>query len=197
MKCVNHPVSPAVGQCSKCDTPLCGICANFLDDAIYCERCEKLKASERFVADQKAQLERPGTSDKLTQADREQFEREEQAERKSRSIQIGVIAVCALIIGVRLLFWFGSRESAAEQTVPGFSVPVTALPECLMVFQEIGRILAAGGQPPPSLRCPDSSVPPVISRDGSTVIASHPNPGAYGLSELFVSSDNPEPQLVN
>lgn len=197
MKCANHPVSPAVGTCAACNTALCGVCASFVDQAVYCEKCEKVREAEKFVADQKAHLDRPVNSEKFSQVDALRAEREEQARLRRRNTQLLVIGLCAVIIGARLFFWFSSQRQAEMVALPDLGLPATALPECLMVFQEIGELLANGGQPLPTMRCVDSSVPNVVSRQDGAVKVSHPNPGAYGLSELYVTSSNPVPQLVD
>ena len=56
MSCKNHPNVEAIANCALCDTPMCGMCANFMATETLCEACVDIREAERFVSAQSQQL---------------------------------------------------------------------------------------------------------------------------------------------
>lgn len=195
MKCINHPVSPAIGVCERCTTPLCGVCSHFQGDAQYCEKCAESSASAAFVDDRTETMGRPRSPSGMLVEDPRETARAEAEETRRRRIQIGIIATCALVLIAQFGFFLVSRNSV--QPVSGANgLSAMALPNCLIVFQQIGQQLSLGREPDPTLRCEPAALPNRVTRTSAGVRVDHPSPQLYGFSEIFVSSAQPVPQLL-
>lgn len=195
-KCHNHPSAPAIEQCSSCQTPLCGMCANFVDDVVLCEKCEQNYQSEKFVSRQTRELERP---EPLVQArDEEEPQVPVQHRKKANpvAIQISVIVVCGVILAARLLVFPGTPSSANNPDQVMREQEMTALAQCLLTFRQIGVALAEEGIPPTGLRCPDNAGANIVRETENDIIVTHPQPELYGFSRIEVSRLDPEPRLT-
>ncbi len=105
----------------------------------------------------------------------------------------------ALVFGFVLYQLYQSTQIDYEPIDPeqmAEDLAITSFQECLEVFYRIGNILASGRLPADSLRCDESGSANIVVREGSEVKVSHPHPDFYGYSEIFVTSKNPQPQLV-
>ncbi len=197
MHCQNHPNARAIDQCTSCDVPLCGQCASFVDDSVLCERCATDYESEKFVSQQAVGQAQP---DRSIQVDREEPQ-SGGARRKSTlnpvTVQVGIIAVCLVVLAVRVLFFSGQPASAVNNGLAAREQQMTNLAQCLIVFRQIGVSLAAGEAPVPATTCPDNMGPNRVQRTGDDIIVSHPAPQFYGFSRIEVSRRDPEPRLIN
>ena len=105
-------------------------------------------------------------------------------------------SACMIAIYVALYAYshptFLNRDPEAEAR----RFAAAALEDCLYIFQEIGEILEENQMPDPSLRCDDSELANIITRDGDTIRISHPNPQIHGFNEIFVTNSNHDPTLV-
>lgn len=195
MKCINHPVSPAIGVCESCATPLCGVCSHFQGSTQYCEKCAEKSASAAFVDDRKEAMARPRSPSGMVVEDPREAVRVEAEEKRRSRIQIGIIGVCALVLIAQLGFALLSRDSVQPASGPN-GLSVMALPNCLIAFQQIGQQLSMGREPDPALRCEPTAIANRVTRSSAGIRVDHPSPQLYGFSAIYVSSSEPIPQLL-
>lgn len=191
--CYNHPNVPATEKCARCDLDMCGTCANFLDSGVYCEKCVSAVETENFVTAQSNKLNKKDIELVLNKHAEEKEAARAGADKKKDNgvLWLGIGGGSAMIfISLALyafptLFLFDAEEVAAFEAAQ-------ALEECRLVFEEIGYLLEDGAALDPNLKCADTNVPNIVERRGQSVRVSHPNPGAYGLSAIYVSSETHE-----
>ncbi len=179
--------------------PMCGFCANYTETEVLCEACVEIRQTEQFVATQAEQLDKPDRP--LIVESAEPTARENPAHpmrRKQRSNrwQWVVIVVCFTILVVRLYFSSTIDFVPLDDETRARELAITSLSECLSVFRQIGQILERGNKPGESLRCDASGTPNIVTQTGREIKISHPHPDFYGYVEIFVTSNNPEPTLV-
>ncbi len=193
MICYNHPNAPAIEKCARCEVDMCGMCANFLDSGVYCEKCVSAVETEDFVTAQSNKLNRKEIDLVLSKhAGEKEAERAGGEKNKDNGIlwlgfggSSAMIFVSLAIYAFPTFFQFDAEAAAAFEASQ-------ALEECRLVFEEIGYLLEDGDALDPSLRCADTDAPNIVERRGQSVRVSHPNPGAYGLSAIYVSSETHE-----
>ena len=56
--CQDHPNALAIDNCTKCKAALCDMCANFVDDKVFCEGCVKTHEAKKFVSSQNKKISR-------------------------------------------------------------------------------------------------------------------------------------------
>lgn len=192
MPCHNHPNAPTVEKCNRCEIELCGMCANFTDSGVYCETCVSAVETEDFVALQSRKLNK-SEIDLVISKHAEELEAEQAQNKRGKDTTIiwlgagggiAMIFVSLLLYAYPMLFLDSEVAAAFEAS--------QALEECRLVFEEIGYLLEEGEEPDPSLRCPGSTVPNIVEREGGIVRVLHPNPGTYGLSAIYVSNESHE-----
>lgn len=202
MKCQNHPSAPAVDSCIRCDMPLCGMCASFTPDGVFCESCLEIHETQKAVAAKSQRLERPEPSAVITEYDEDLLEKAKRRDDNGVKLQLGVIGICAVIVLVRLVFFGGPLDSAADPNQQ-LSVEaqaqiqrITRMAECLAMLQEIGQTLAAGERPQAGVSCPNALQPLVIRETADDIIVRVPQPELYGYADILVSRQDPNPRLV-
>lgn len=169
------------------------MCANFLNIGVYCEKCVSAVETEDFVNKQSSKLNKSEIDLVLSKhAQEKDNERTSVEKRKDNAVLwlgfgggSAMIFISLVIYAFPTLFQFDAEARAAFEASQ-------ALEECRLVFEQIGYDLESGNDPDPSLRCSDTNVPNIVERRGNSVRISHPNPGAYGLSALYVSNDSHE-----
>lgn len=191
MACFNHPNAPSIENCSRCDKPMCGMCANFFDIGVYCEKCAKAVESERFVTSKsdlfKKSEQRPSTM--VTSPDAPAARPRDSRDRGI--IWLGAGGSASMIFFSLVLYAYPSvfefdPEAAAARA------RVQALEDCRLVFEEIGYMLSRDRVPDDSLRCPDSNLPNIVTHSGDLVQVSHPNPASHGLHAIYVTNKSHE-----
>lgn len=196
MQCQDHPSVTAIENCALCDKPLCGLCANYMDTEVLCEKCVATQETEKFVASQAKQHEKPEPILQAETADAQgKFEKPEK-ESNSRQIQWIIIAVCFSVMAFQL---YRSQSGPTAEIGPELQqreIALTTFAQCFILFREIGVILESGGTPDDSMRCENSGANLVEQIDGDIRI-SHPSPETFGYSQIYVSRENPEPIVVN
>jgi hypothetical protein len=197
MQCHNHPNAAAIENCARCQIALCGMCANFGDNEVLCEKCLKLADAEKFVARQKLQLERKVQALQSQTSAAEDAKPQKKRLLSAEQTQILIIISCFIIIGVQLLFFSRPATAPSSGENSARSLAITSLAQCLITFRQIGAILATGDMPAESLRCADSAAANIITRSGNDERISHPDPSIYGFSRLYVSRNNPEPTVID
>jgi uncharacterized Zn finger protein (UPF0148 family) len=200
-KCQNHPNAPAIDQCSKCGMALCGTCANFTDDGVFCESCGETHSTEKAVAAETQKLKRQQDQGKVyAEAIPEQPPQDPvSARRKSwnpNTVPLIVITACVLIIVARFLFFSAPDFVPVDDETRARQLAISAFEECIRVFEEIGRVLARDGTPGDNLRCDGSGQSNIVTQSGNDVIVEHPQPDFYGYKRIYVSRSNPVPTLV-
>ncbi|PCI78891.1 MAG: hypothetical protein COB20_06010 [SAR86 cluster bacterium] len=172
---------------------MCGTCASYLDSGAFCEKCVSAVETEDFITAQSNKLNKSEIDLVLSKhAEDKEVERAGVEKRKDGVVLwlgfgggSAMIFISLLIYAFPMLFQFDAEAAAAFEASQ-------ALEECRLVFEEIGYLLEDGEEPNPSLQCADSNVPNIVERQGDTVRVSHPNPGQYGLSAIYVSTDTHE-----
>lgn len=59
LSCKNHPNVSAIEECANCAIPMCGMCSNFTETDVLCEKCVEIRETEKYVAAQSQQLDQP------------------------------------------------------------------------------------------------------------------------------------------
>lgn len=202
MKCQNHPSAPAVDSCVRCETPLCGMCASFTPDGVFCESCLEIHETQKAVTAKSQRLERPEPSAAITEYDEDLLEKAKRRDDNGVKLQLAVIGICAVIMIVRLLFFGGPLGSGPDPNAQLSAEAqaqiqrITRMAECLAMLQEIGQTLAAGERPAAGVTCPNSLQPLVVRETADDIIVRVPQPELYGYADILVSRQDPNPRLV-
>lgn len=193
MNCYNHPNAPAVEKCARCEVDMCGMCANFLDSGAYCEKCVSAAETEKFVTAQSNKLNKSEIDLVLSKHAKDRDADLENSEKRKDGIVLwlGFVGGCAMIFISLVIYAFPTLFLLDAEAAAAFEAS-QALEECRLVFEQIGYQLEDGEEPDPNLQCADANVPNIIERRGNSVRVSHPNPRAYGLSAIYVSSETHE-----
>lgn len=198
MKCINHPGANSIAECAKCANALCGVCADFSGDAVFCEKCAKDNANSSFVESQS----KPKDDYKQILSEPEAEIREPKKQRIEESIErrekmhMAIVIFGCLFIGFRLFTDIGSTRTLSAQEIRQEELAIAQRTLCMQVFWEISAVLQRGEEPPQSLRCEETPALNIISRQGDDIIVTHPNPQILGFSELSVSRSNPTPMVA-
>lgn len=200
-RCQNHPNAPAIDQCGKCGMALCGMCANFTDDGVFCESCGESHSTEKAVAAETQKLERQqGQSQVQAELVSPVSAQHPAAPRRKQynpnTLPLIVITICVLIIAVRFVFFSTPDFVPVDDETRARQLAIADFEECMQVFEEIGRVLARDGTPGENLRCDGSGQSNIVTRTGNDVIVEHPQPDFYGYKRIYVSRNNPVPTLV-
>jgi len=195
--CGNHPNAPAIAACGKCGVSLCGVCARFADAGVYCEACENLQDSERFVENETRKLNQPAVQPIIPERDTVGASTPQKPGSSAQTRNIIIIAVCLCIMAVRVYFVIADQRQPVSPQFLAQEQQMLALLDCLSVFRQIGEELAANRQPGSELRCDPSGPPNIVVREGDTVKISHPNPESYGYSAIYVTNASTDPVLEN
>ena len=197
MSCNFHPNVDAIENCSKCNTPLCGLCASYLEAGVFCEACVSLHEAEQLLAEKFQQQNQANGAMQEVSSDGEYTTTASGESKNPQLVQWLVIGACMVFMSVRLLGFPGSTPDPAITDIPVAELQLDSLVQCMLVFEEIGEILQSDEIPDPSLRCNPLDLEYIITRDGDDIRVSHPDPSIYGVNELFVSKSNPTPNLIN
>lgn len=195
-KCQNHPNAPAIELCTKCSSPLCGMCASFTDDGVFCEPCADIHETNKSVAMESAKLERKSNPVELQPEPEVTSVPIRAKHSNTQVIPITITVICVGIIATRFIFFSTPGFVPLDEETRAQQLSITPFQECVRIFEEIGRILARGGTPPETLTCDASGQSNIVSRVGNNVIVEHPQPDFYGYSRIYVSRNSPEPTLL-
>jgi|TARA_B100000315_G_scaffold226701_1_gene233855 hypothetical protein len=198
LKCEYHPAADAIADCSNCHIPICGICSNYGESDVLCDRCVDVVLTAKLVDEQSSQGEvhkkfriendEPAeTPHKLTL--------EESIEKREKWYMAVVILGC-LYIGFTLYSTLGPASVLTQQQIAAEEVAIDQLNLCVMVFWEIAEQLQNNQVPDESLACAESSDPNIISRVADDIIVTHPHPELLGYTEIFVRKSNPVPVFI-
>ena len=196
MSCKNHPNVEAIANCALCDTPMSGMCANFMASETLCEACVDIREAERFVSAQSQQLNQAPKPVAVEKVDADIPQAPGRAKSKSRTVQWMVLLVCFLIISVRLFTPSNTEYVPIDPVIRAQQLAIVPLDRCISIFREIGEILKNDRMPGESLRCDESGATNLVTRADGDIKISHPQPDFYGYREIYVSRNNPEPTLV-
>lgn len=125
-------------------------------------------------------------------AEEKEAERAGTAKRKDNGMLWLGFGVGSTMIFVSLALYAFPRMLEFDAEAAAAFEASQALEACRLVFEEIGYLLEDGEALDPDLKCADTNVPNIVERRGQSVRVSHPNPGAYGLSAIYVSSETHE-----
>ncbi len=197
--CKNHPNVTAIEECANCAMPMCGMCSNFTETEVLCEKCVVIREQEKFVDAQSQQLEQP---EKPLIVDRGEDTGTENPSQRSKKKSFGpqmqwtIIVACMGFLIYRIYFYSTIDFVPLDDETRARELAITSISECLLIFREIGQILERGNMPAESLRCDQSGTPNIVTEAGGDIKISHPHPDFYGYNEIFVTRNNPEPTLV-
>jgi len=197
LKCGNHPAANAIAECAKCTVPLCGICADFSKDDVFCEKCVKDNENSAFVASQAKPkddfqkiLSEPGT-----ESQKPKKQQLEESIEKREKLHMAIVILGCVFIAFRLFTDIGSRKVLNDQQIQQEETAIEQRTLCVQVFWEIAAVLQSGEELEPSLRCAESPALNIVTRADDDIVVSHPNPRLLGFSELYVSRSNPIPTV--
>lgn len=195
MKCKNHPGVIAIENCSNCNTPMCGVCSNFTDSGVLCDRCIDVAHIADFVSAQGKQADEVKilTTDRKTTGDKaKKLTRQESIERREK-MYMAILVLSFLFISFRVYTSIGATSILTQQQIQAEEVAINQLNLCVMVFWEIAAQLQNNQEPEQSLACAESDELNIISRDNDDIIVTHPHPELLGYSEISVRKSNPVP----
>lgn len=169
------------------------MCANFLDSGAFCEKCVSAVETENFVTAQSNKLNKSEIDLVLSKhAEGKDADHESSEKRKDGLVLwLGFVGGCAMIFISLVIYAFPTLFLLDAEAAAAFEAS-QALEECRLVFEQIGYQLEDGEEPDPNLQCADTNVPNIVERRGNSVRVSHPNPRAYGLNAIYVSSETHE-----
>jgi hypothetical protein len=195
LKCGNHPGANAIAQCTKCAVPLCGVCADFSKDDVFCEKCVKDSEISAFVESQAKPKDdfQKILSEPEPEIQSPKKQKLEAAIERREKMHMAIVILGCVFIGFRLFTDIGSRQILSAQQIRAEETAIEQRTLCVQVFWEIAAVLQNGGEPESTLRCQETPALNIVSRTDSDIVISHPNPGALGFSELYVSRSNPIP----
>ncbi len=191
MACYNHPNAPSIESCSRCDKQLCGMCANFSEIGVYCEKCAKAIETERFVT-AKSDLFKRDESRPSTMVETTNIPVAKTRDSRDRGIIWLGVGGSASMLFFSLMLYAYPTVFEFDPAAAAARASEQALEDCRLVFEEIGYMLSRGQAPDQSVRCPQSNGPNVIATTGDVVRVSHPNPGAYGMVAIYVTNNSHE-----
>lgn len=170
------------------------MCTRFLDEGEFCEKCADAVQSEAYVSKQSDTLNRPAQEAVRSEPDEPAAPAEKKRDKDRVILWLGFGGSSAMIFASLLVYSFPMlfQDSATIAAMEADQ----AREDCRLVFEEISYVLAGGGLPDQSMTCPGTNVPNIISRDGDTVIVSHPDPSAHGLAEMYVTNSSHEVFVV-
>ncbi len=202
MKCEFHPGAPAVAMCDSCQTPVCGICASYVDDRVLCERCEGLASIESYVEAKSKESNESRVDDLLIRAEQaventQSYEPAASAgpDRKEK-VLMGIVIASCVFIAYQITNSLGSTSTLSQAEVMAEERKRDQIESCMLVFWEIASVLSNGGDPGESLRCEDTGLPMVVANVDGDLRVSHPRPELLGLTDIYVTRSNPVPILV-
>ncbi len=170
------------------------MCTVFLDQGTYCERCAEAAQSEALVSERADTLNRPEPERIHAEPDLPPSAAEKRKDADRVYIWAGVGGSAAMLFGAMLIYAFPNMF--ADQAQVAAWAEEQRLEDCRLVFEEITYVLRAGNVPDETLTCEGSSSPNLIRRTGNIVRVDHPNPGLYGLSEIYVTNESHQVFLV-
>ncbi|MFT4863261.1 MAG: hypothetical protein ACI95C_002492 [Pseudohongiellaceae bacterium] len=176
---------------------MCGMCANFTDLGVFCDKCDSIKENERYVQGKQAKLVKPAAPAIPMQKDDDGVKQSNKPKKSNPStVPMIVIGCCLAIIAVQQFFAYQARYKpiAHEELVQNLGI--SSLERCILVFREIGTQLRSAQLPNEAMRCDDSGTPNIIERSEGNIKISHPHPDFYGYSQIYVSRSNSEPTLI-
>jgi len=191
-----------------CAIPVCGVCARFASESVYCEKCEQLSALSGTAEEKSSQQPpRPQSDGAMAGLLREEAEQQRSLPRneprnqvatqqRSEKIQIAVVLLCCVVIFYQIAQSIGSGGMLSQQQIIAQEQTRNQIEACMLVFWEIAMQFSNGQQPRPGLRCPDTEQPLQIARQDGDVIVRHPRPSALGVSDIYVRRSDPTPILV-
>ncbi|MDA1369334.1 MAG: hypothetical protein O2971_01030 [Proteobacteria bacterium] len=196
MKCNNHPNVAAIANCGKCDSPMCGLCANFSGSEVLCEKCVAIRETERYVAAQSKQLGPKNKPLKVDQPDDKKTTSPGRRKSTSKAWQWAIIVASLIFVTVRMFFFSAPTSQSLGEPDIARQIALTSFAQCLLVFREIGVSLANGLNAQNTPRCADSDRANIVTTIGSDIRVAHPDPGFYGYRQIYVSRNNPDPILI-
>lgn len=203
MKCENHPSVNAVAHCANCSIPLCGICASYVGEGVYCEKCEQAASLSSFVEKESRKQSSGGMGALLEegehqarQAPRTEQPRASDKSERNEKIQMAIVIVCCIFIVFQITRSLGSGAALTQQEVAVEEQTRNNIEACMLIFWDIAMQFSNSEPIDTTRRCPGSSAALVVTRNGDDVTVRHPQPDSLGVTDIYVSKSNPTPILV-
>lgn len=197
MQCQDHPNVAAIEDCALCKKPMCGMCANFMESEVLCEKCVKIRETEKYVTKQSQQHKRQEPTLKIEKADQTGKFAKSANKSKAKHIQLGIIFLCFGVMAFQLYRSQTDSFVPIDPEIRARELAITSFTQCLIVFRQIGLVLERGEMPGESMRCDESGAANIVEQVNGDVRVSHPHPDFYGYSQIYVSRNNPEPTIVD
>jgi hypothetical protein len=196
VSCKNHPNANVIANCFDCGTPMCRLCATFFGEEALCMRCiHERQAKQPAIERSRKGLSRAARRQMITNGALKQKPKLEIRSLFQRWRWL-FYALLLAVVYVRLLVYTNPNLFNVDEEALAQLRAADDLEACRLVFEEIGIQLEENQMPDANLRCDESYVPNFITREGSSIRVSHPNPDYHGLSEIYVTSRSHEPVFV-
>lgn len=171
------------------------MCTVFLDQGEFCEKCAEAIQSEAYVSKQSDSLNRPEPEKLRSEPDQPPTAQEKQHDKDRVYIWLGIGTSAAMMCASMAIYAFPNLLE--DPAVLAARAEEQRVEDCRLVFEEITYALQAGSGSVESMTCASSAGPNQVRRIGDVVRVDHPNPSAYGLSEIYVTNQSHQVFLVD
>jgi hypothetical protein len=203
VKCHNHPSVTANGQCESCRLPLCGICSIYVQNSLVCEKCEQQASLSEYVEKQSRSQGESAMGTLLEEGEKRAREapvimprrHSDGNDRKDKILMVIVMLSCVFIV-FQISRSLGSGAILNQQQIAAQEQTRNNIEACMLIFWEIAMQFSNGDSAVTPRRCPGSALNLTVTREASAVIVRHPEPATLGVSDIYVSSADPTPVLV-
>ncbi len=172
------------------------MCACYTDAGVFCEKCAEITANEKFVSTQTEQLDEEANPELDALLSTQPTPQAAPSSSSGGGWRMSIILVVSVVIYAILYVNLNPNLFTMDAETRARLAARDRLEDCRLVFEEIGTHLENGDMPDPSLRCAESFIPNIITRDNDSIRISHPNPDTYGFSEIYVTNETHEPIFV-
>ncbi len=191
MYCYNHPDRTALSACTGCEKLFCRECLlGVSDNAMFCARCEALKASQDMGVD--VVREREDAQKKA----KEQIRSKKIKQKRTRAAQVGIIVVALIIAFIQVPKMNSALQQPAPLRVGDYDTDEN-VNECITALWHVSKKLQNNELPGTDLFCPVGKKDfEVIESPGGDTIVRVSQPELYGFSEMRVSRLHPVPEVI-
>ncbi len=174
---------------------MCGVCSNYTESDIFCDRCIKVTVAAEFVETRSIRSDPVDNllAEQDTTGEKPKKLTLEESLEKREKLYMAILLISCLFIAFRLYTTTGSGAILTPQQIQAEELAISQLALCEMVFWEIAAQLQNDQEPDASLACAENDDPNIISSVGDDIIVTHPHPELLGYSKIYIRKSNPIP----